>query len=86
MGNKIPAVTFKNDTKPSGLARVTHIPGAAIKVKGVVVGRIERPHWHSQDPDHRYRVKLHLKDEGLPAKWVTLAYRGESLDEAQGVG
>lgn len=72
--------TFKNDTAPSGLARVGWIKGADIKYEKKSCGHIVPPsHWTKET---QYKVSLQVKDE-ISWKWVTLKARFDSLDEAK---
>lgn len=76
---KIPAVTFKNEPRITGLAAVGRTPGAAIKVGKLQVGSISGTSWVATN--HHHKVRLMVKEVENPCgwKWVELKYRGESL-------
>lgn len=72
--------TFKNDTAPTGLARVSWTKGCEVKFKKKVCGRIYPPSLWTKEG--QYKLALRVKNE-TSWRWVELKARFDSLSEAK---
>jgi hypothetical protein len=80
---KQPIATFKNDTRPSGLAGVGFRKGANIKTNKRVVGRIDAPHWATRETAYKVRLAILTPENDCGWGWITLQYQGESLESTK---